>query len=301
MMRLTIGMINAASPTPLQKDGTFDRDSARRLCRRWLDVGLDGVLLLGSMGEGLLLPPSVRTAFVETALEEVGDQVTLFVSTMDRSFTAMSERALQYSSMGVPYVMLSAAVGESSHQTVEHMLRLAETCPAPCAYYEVPAVTGVSLCVRELEQIMAHENIHALKDSSSNAFIAQALTSSEHRSGVKLLDGVEYRTAYSAGLGYDGVIHGGGVMTGRRVRCIWEKATSGHMREAFNLDRENSVFLGRIYNRFEGPVQNIAGQKYVLKLLGLFADESVLVDQPLDEASRQRIARVLEEDREWLC
>ena len=90
-------------------------------------------------------------------------------------------------------------------------------------------------------------------------------------------------------------------MTGRGVRCIWTAAKAGEMQKAMELDRINSLCLGGIYNRFSGPVQNISGQKFALKLMGLFSDERTIVDQPLDEAAYRRIASVLEENREWLA
>ncbi len=299
-MELKIGPINAATPTPLRQDGSFDRESARRLCARWLQVGLDGVLVLGSMGEGLSLPEETRIAFVESALQEAGDKLTIFVSAADRSYGAMCDRALRYASMGAPCVVLSAPVGVTSREAVDQVRRVADLCPVPCAYYEVPVVTGVTLYLNELRQILSHPNICACKDSTGNALLAQALTSAGFREDVKLLDGVEYRVCYSVATGYDGVIHGGGVMTGRRVRCIWSKAKAGQIEEALELDRENSLCLGRIYNRFAGPVQNIAGQKYALKLMGVFADERTVVSQPLDEASRERITRIVEDNRQWL-
>src|SRR4029079_6385651 len=167
-------------------------------------------------------------------------------------------------------------------------------CPVPCAYYEVPIVTGVTLNLCEIGEILSHPNICALKDSSNNALLAQAITARGfRRDGVKLLDGVAYPVTYSAVLGYDGVIHGGGALTGRGVRCIWTAAKSGDLQKAIELDRRNSLCLGTIYNRFSGGLQNIAGQKYALKLMGLFTDERAMVDQPLDEASHERIARVL--------
>jgi dihydrodipicolinate synthase/N-acetylneuraminate lyase len=301
-MALRIGPINAATPTPLTSDGSFDREGAERLCRRWSDVGLDGVLLLGSMGEGLLLPDQVRTAFVECALEQAGDSLTVFVSAADRTMEAMLERALRYASMGAPCIVLSAPVGVSPREAVDQVRAVAELCPVPCAYYEVPPVTSVTLNLCEITEILSHPNICAFKDSSNNALLAQALTSSQfRRDGVKLLDGVEYRAAYSQSLGYDGVIHGGGVMTGRGVRCTWSAAQEGEIQRAIQLDRRNSLFLGRIYNRLSGPVQNIAGQKFALKLMGLFSHERAMVDQPLNGAAHDRIAGALAENQEWIA
>ena len=126
-MALRIGPINAATPTPLTSDGSFDREGAERLCRRWSDVGLDGVLVLGSMGEGLLLPDEVRTAFVECALDQAGDSLTVFVSAADRTMEAMLRRALRYASMGAPCVVLSAPV--SSREAVDQVRAVAELCP----------------------------------------------------------------------------------------------------------------------------------------------------------------------------
>ena len=63
MANLKIGAINAATPTPLKPDGSFDKASAKKLCRRWTDIGLDGVFVLGSMGEGPLLSDEVRNAW----------------------------------------------------------------------------------------------------------------------------------------------------------------------------------------------------------------------------------------------
>jgi 4-hydroxy-tetrahydrodipicolinate synthase len=90
---LHIGPINAATPTPLKPDGTLDRASALRLCRRWLDIDLDGVFLLGSMGEGPYLPEGVRDAFLELALDQVGGKLALFASVADLSRERMHDRS----------------------------------------------------------------------------------------------------------------------------------------------------------------------------------------------------------------
>ena len=300
-MKVRIGPINAATPTPLLPDRSFDYGSGKRLCQRWVDVGLDGVLILGSMGEGLLLAEQARTAFVEQALSEIGDRLTIFVSAADYTSENMRRRALQYSAMGAHAVVLSAPVGAAPQDALEQVLKVCDACPAPCVYYEVPPVTGVALSAEQIATILAHPNVCAFKDSSNNPLLTQVLTAPDRqRNGVQFLDGVEYRVSLSSYFGYDGVIHGGGVLTARLVRSIWEKVQQGPTAEARELDRQNSLFLGRVYNRLAGPVQNVAGQKYALKLMGILEHEALLVDQRLDDASRHRIAGVLAENADWL-
>src|SRR5579871_2578379 len=166
MTNLRIGPINAATPTPLNTCGRLDYDSARRLAARWLNVELDGVLLLGNMGEGSLIASEDRRAFLELALAEVGDRLTIFACAADTSRERMREQALLYASMGAHCVVLAIPRGVSSNRGIADVKSVAESCPVPCGYYEVPAATGVALNVQEISCLLSHENIVALKDSS---------------------------------------------------------------------------------------------------------------------------------------
>jgi len=301
MSELKVGMVNAATPTPLNPDGTFDREAGGKLCRRWVDIGLDGVFVLGSMGEGPFLSDEVRNAFLETALEEVGDRLTVFAGAADVSRDRMMERALRYAKMGAHCVVLCLPSKVPEARAIADVKAVADACPTACAYYDAPANTGTPLALEQVLDILAHENIPVCKDSSNNALLAQGLTSAAHRPDCFLLDGCEYRTPWSRAVGYDGVLHGGGVMTGKWVRAIWGKAEGDTLAEAMAMDREKALFLARIYNRFSKPLQNAVGQKYALGLLGCGVGETMAIDQQLDDASRERIRLAVEAAREWLA
>src|SRR5688500_13474322 len=243
---MKIGPINAASPSPLDAGGRFDRASASRLARRWVDMGLDGVFVLGSMGEGMLLRDQDRDALVTAAAEDVGGRVTVFAGTADASAARMTERALRYARLGADCAVLCIPTNATPKQGVADVLAAADACPIPCAYYDAPFNTASALVVDEVLQILAHPNVVAFKDSSGSPLLAQAVTSPRHRPpGVRLLSGVEYHTAYSALLGYDGVLHGGGVLTARLVRRAWDLARAGRIEDAMALDRECSLTLAR--------------------------------------------------------
>jgi 4-hydroxy-tetrahydrodipicolinate synthase len=203
--------------------------------------------------------------------------------------------------MGVRCVVLCVAGGVSPQRAIADVKSVADACPVPCAYYDVPSRTGTALTLNDILDLLSHPNIVALKDSSGSEVIAQGVTSPEFRpKDVTLLDGVEYRTVFSQAVGYDGVLHGGGVLTARRVRAIWQLAASGRLREAVELDRQNALFLAGVYNRFSRPLQNTIGQKYALQLLGVLDSPAAAVDQVLDAASRARIEALVNEHRTWL-
>jgi len=300
-MNLPLGPINAATPTPLMPDGSFDAASAKKLCKRWRDVELDGVFLLGSMGEGPFLSDEVRNAFVKIALQEVGDKMTVLACAGDTSRARMMERALRYASMGAHCVVLFVPPGAPLPKAIDDVLAVADACPVPCAYYEIPANTGTALVVEDLKRVLSHDNIHICKDSSNSALISQALTSEHHRpDNCKLWHGVEYCTVFSHLAGYDGILHGGAVMTGLWMREIWRQLDEGNTAAAQELDRQKSLFLAQVYNRFSRPLQSTVGQKYALKLLGCMDHETVAIPQSLDDASRKRIEAAVAANRKWL-
>ncbi len=301
MAELRVGILNGATPTPLKTDGSYDEASAKKLCKRWIDTKLDGVLVLGTMGEGPYLPDEVRNAFIATALQEAGDKVTVFASAADSSRERMKERALRYAKLGAHCIVLCLAPKISVAKAVADMKAIADACPIPCAYYDIPANTGTPLVVNEILDILSHPNIRVFKDSSNNALVHMGLTAPENRPAeCVLLDGCEYHATFTRLCGYDGVLHGGGVLTAIWVRKIWELMNQGKWQEAMEMDRRKALFLAAVYNRFSRPLQNTMGQKYALKLLGAMNNETVVINQKIDEAARARIRKAVEDNKDLL-
>lgn len=300
-MNKKIGPINAATVTPLTADGDLDVHSAKNLVRRWIDIGLDGAFILGSMGEGRYLTDQNRDTFIEVCMEEAQGQVVIFASAIDSSRQRMLERAKRCASFGVDYVILGLPDG-ATPAAVQDVLAVAEACPVPCGYYEVPAATGRPLMISQVLEIAAHDNISLIKDSSKDALLAQALTSPDLKpADIAVLDGVEYHTAYSAALGYDGVLHGGGALTGKWVRTIWEAVKAGDLDEALALDRAKALFLSAVYNRYSpGPLQTAVGQKHALKILGVLDSDMTAGDQVLNDTDRARIRKAVDAHRNLL-
>ncbi len=300
-MSANIGPINAAVPTPLTMAKELDTKSTRRLCEHCRQIGLDGIFILGSMGEGRLLSEKARQNMVAAVQEELAGHLTVFASASDATAEGMRVRALQNASMGVDYVILTLPEDGTAADGIRHICKIADTCSVACGYYEVPSVTGKALTFNQLQQLLAHPNIKVFKDSSNNALIAQAITDRHLRpEGVALLDGVEFHTTYSAGLGYDGILHGGGALTARRIRRIWQLMQAGNIDEAMTLDRKNSLFLASIYDRLATSYRATIGQKYALTILGVFAHDTVLLEQELDPAARSNIAAVIRRDYDEL-
>lgn len=296
---LHIGPVNAATPTPLRADGEIDLGSVPKLARHWVGLGLDGVMILGTMGEGLVLSDAARNTFVEQTLAHVAGRLTVFASAADLSRQRMIERARRYAAMGADCIVLCLPPKVAVAKAIADVKAVAEASPIPCAYYDIPENTGTPLVLTEILDILQHPNVVACKDSSGNALIAQGLTSKELRPKVKLLHGNEYTTVHSAMLGYDGVLHGGGAITGRYVRATLDAVAAGRLQEAIDLDREKSMLLAQVYNRFGRPLQNVIGQKYVLHLLAAM-DQVHAIEMTLSDADKARVKAAVDKHRAWL-
>ncbi|MHC4874557.1 MAG: dihydrodipicolinate synthase family protein [Planctomycetota bacterium] len=103
---MELGIMHGATPTPIMADGSLDKDGAEKLCKRLIDIDLDGVLLLGTMGEGPYLPDTTRNDLVEYAADKVKGKVTIFTSVADSSRERMIERAKRYEKMGTDIIVI---------------------------------------------------------------------------------------------------------------------------------------------------------------------------------------------------
>lgn len=295
------GPVNAATPTPMLSGGRLDKASMPKLARRWIGLGLDGVMVLGTMGEGRFMTDEDRQDMVALSLEHAGDKLTVYATVADLSVARMVERAKRYAKLGVPCVVVCVPPGASPKEAVAAAKAVADASPVPVAYYDIPENTGVKLVLEQVLDILTHPNIKVMKDSSGNPLLGQALTAAQYRpKDMWLCCGSEYTIVHTQQVGYNGCLHGGGALTGKHVRMIWTAMTEGRVADAVKMDRENSLCLGRIYNRFSNPLQNVLGQKYALHLLGAMDHAYTIDGQQLDAASRDRVETAVNDYRAWL-
>jgi dihydrodipicolinate synthase/N-acetylneuraminate lyase len=149
----------AAAVTPLRDGGTrLDEDAFAPYVEFLADGGLDGLLALGSTGEGILLsPPERRRAgelFVEAARGRL--QVAVHAGAQTTADTvALAQHAREIGSdavatIGPPYYPLDEA------ELIEHFSSAAEAAaPLPFYLYEFRARAGYSIplaVIRELRE-----------------------------------------------------------------------------------------------------------------------------------------------------
>jgi dihydrodipicolinate synthase/N-acetylneuraminate lyase len=162
----------AAAVTPLRNDGTeLDDDAFAPYADFLAEGGLDGLLALGTTGEGILLSVEERRRAASLFLEAAGDRLQVAVhcgaqTTADTVVLAADAAELGAAAVAVigpPYYAFDEPA------LLRHFAAAAEACrPTPFYLYEFRARTGYSVPLTVVEQLReVAPNLAGLKVSNA--------------------------------------------------------------------------------------------------------------------------------------
>jgi dihydrodipicolinate synthase/N-acetylneuraminate lyase len=162
----------AAALTPLREDGAaLDEDAFGPYLDFLADGGLDGILALGTTGEGILLSVEERKRVTELFLAASAGRLQIAVhcgaqTTADTVALAEHSAAAGVDGVAVigpPYFRLDAEA------LLEHFRRAASACaPTPFYLYEFEATSGYPIPIQVIERLREEvPNLAGLKVSDS--------------------------------------------------------------------------------------------------------------------------------------
>jgi dihydrodipicolinate synthase/N-acetylneuraminate lyase len=162
----------AAAVTPLTSGGEHvDVRPVADLVDFYSNAGLDGLLILGTTGEGVLLSPDERRVVAEEYIACSGDRLPIVVhcgAQSTRDTAALAEHAARRGAAGVavippPYYLLDAAA------ILRHLSTAAAACaPTRFYIYEFAARSGYAVPISVVEELRGQApNFVGLKVSDS--------------------------------------------------------------------------------------------------------------------------------------
>ena len=162
----------AASITPLRALGAEPDDGAfGPLCDFYVEAGLDGVLALGTAGEGILLSVDERRRVADRFLQAADNRLQIAVhcgAQTTRDTVALAVHAAEVGAdavvvIGPPYFKLD------EHAQYAHFFAAATACaPLPFYVYEFAATTGYAIAPAVLERLREDaSNVVGLKVSDT--------------------------------------------------------------------------------------------------------------------------------------
>jgi 4-hydroxy-tetrahydrodipicolinate synthase len=293
----------SATPTPLNNHYQVDTDSVKRMVDHHVRLGVRGLFLAGSCGEGPWLPDREKKRLVETASKHSKDRLLVAVQVTDNStprildnMKAAKDAGADIAVIAPPYFLLNA--------TAENLLRLyteaIKKSPLPVGIYDRGTYSSVLVPDEILDDIYRQENVVLVKDSSTNPKRREiALAARRKRSNLRLLDGDEFHCVEYLKAGYDGLLLGGGVFNGYLAGQIIKAVRSGDIARAEKLQERMNELMYAVYGGKDITCW-LSGLKKLLVEMRIFSTWKNYLEYPLTDSCEREIKRVLKEDADVL-
>ena len=155
--------------TPLQDDESLDLESLDRMIRFMARAGVDGVTVLGVLGEANRMLDGEREQVIRTAVNAAQDRLPVIVGTSHsgtRAALALSQMAQELGAQAVMVTPHAEAV-PSDERVFEYYKTIAGGIRIPVVLQDHPASTGVHMGVPLMLRLVAElPGIAALKEEA---------------------------------------------------------------------------------------------------------------------------------------
>jgi 4-hydroxy-tetrahydrodipicolinate synthase len=224
--------------TPFTADGSaVDVGAWKRFLDWQLDVGVPGIIVLGSTGEFLAVSDDERTRLVETAVNHVAGRTPVLVGTMN----AHTPNAVRYSreaeALGADGLMIVPPYyyTPTEDEIFAYYRAIAEAVSLPIMLYNNPVTSNVDMSAKLVGRLTrSFENIRYIKEASLD--VARVHDVIEETEGVMNVFAGE-RIVESFLLGAVGYVNPYGNYIPRASYRIWDYLVEGRIDDAKAIQR----------------------------------------------------------------
>ena len=265
----------------------------RNNLRRWLDEPIDGYVLFGTAGEGVLVDDDEKQRLIEYARELIPPGLTLVVGITADSTRAIIGKTKRFAAAGADAFLIAPppyfGAWLSPGAMADHYRAIADGSPAPVILYHIPKYTKVLFEAGLVAELVRHPNIAGIKDSSGDVKRFADFTDACARNCSLLVgNGTLLYTALELG-GAGGIVAIGQIAPKLCAELI-AAFRAGDARRAGQLQDRLSPVHKDIVAR-----HGAAGIKAALDLLGYYGGPPRAPLTALNSRERDNVARVMQE------
>lgn len=293
-------IIGSATPTPLLNNGELDVGSLENVVDQHLRLGVTGLFVAGTCGEGPFLPADQRWELVRSVARLANRRLTVSVQVSDTSAARVGENIARAQAAGADAVVIAPPWLErfSNREFVRrYFLEPLDRAPLPVGLYAMrgPAALDVALWT----ELAGHPRVRFIKDSTGAVETMSALVAvKSRRPDLVLQTGNEFDVLGAVRAGYDGALVGTGILIGGLIRRALDAQRAGAPVEATVWQHRANVFLYDLFGRDLSLW--LGGLKYALVRLGVFRSAFMHLCYPVTAADRARIDAALEREQEFI-
>jgi len=297
------GGVWSAAPTPFDSKWKIDAAGVRRMVEHHFRLGIKGLFLCGTNGEGPCLTDMQRLEFIRAVVRHVHGRLPVAVQVTDNSSARILENMKAAKAEGADIAVIAPPYF-ISNPTSDHLRRIyldaINRSPLPVGIYDRGKFSPVFVPDLVLRELYAHPRVVIAKDSSAvPERMKIALEVKKKRPSFCLLNGDEFHCVPYLKAGYDGLLLGGGVFNGYLARTIFDAVRAGDLSEAEKLQALMNRLMFAVYGGKKISCW-LAGEKYLLMRLGIFRTYLNYPQYPLSVSCRRAIEKTLRQNRRWL-
>lgn len=282
----------SATPTPLTQEGRIDVPSISRMINHHLRLGVNGIMLCGSCGEGPWLSNRERETLIKESVATAAGRIPIAVQITDNSAERMLEFSEQCADWKVDRVVVAQPylIANKSPRHVFEIIRdTIRHASLPAGLYDRGLANHNPLEAEFIPELLEEKNLTIIKDSSVNAEKqAIYLDAVKHRPEIMLFSGGEFDLPTYINAGYRGVLLGGAIFNAALARQIIEALEKGDQEAAKKLQERMNELMWIIYGGKKITCW-LSGLKHLLIRMNVFSTIKNIPRYTLTDICRDEI------------
>jgi 4-hydroxy-tetrahydrodipicolinate synthase len=278
-----------AVTTQMKPDESVDLDATSRHVAWLIDEGVDGLIMLGTVGENCSLEPAEKLEVLKLAKEVAGGRVPVLSGVAEYTTRGAANYAMACEKLGLDGLMaLPAMVYRTDRaETLTHFRSIAAATALPIMVYNNPVSYGVDVTPDMFAELADLPTIVAIKESSDDV---RRITDLVNRVGDRytLFCGVDDLALESAMLGVAGCVAGLVNAFPRETVALWRLGAEGKYAEALPLYRWFADLL-----HLDTKPKLVQYIKLVQALVGRGAETCRAPRGPVTGAEREMVERIV--------
>ena len=295
----------SAMSTPLTEDYAVDADALERLVEHQIRLGIKGVFLAGTAGEGPFLPDKERLRLAQLTVRFTQGRLPIAMQITDNSAERMIENLERYQDSGIDIAIIAPPFFQLNEQKGDFLFNLykkvIDASKLPVGIYNRGKYSSVFVQPETLRRLLEEPKVILCKDSASQPEFTEAIMQAKkHRNGnLAALCGNEFDCIPYLKAGYDGLLFGGACFNGRYAVEMHRLARAGQFDEAQKVQAHLVEVMQKVFGG-----KNIecwlAGQKEIMRRLGVFNTATTFLNYTVSDECSKMIDEVLSTEKEWL-
>jgi 4-hydroxy-tetrahydrodipicolinate synthase len=282
LIMVEIGGVITAMVTPFAEDRSVDEAAARKLARRLIESGSQGLVLAGTTGESPTLTDEEKISLLRAIRDELGAGVLLICGTgsndtrhSERLSAAAADNGADAVLAVTPYYNKPNRAGILAHYNA-----IAKAAGVPVILYNIPSRVVVNVPPDLLAELAQIESVIGVKQANDDEL--------QPIEGLRVLAGNDGTFLRTLEMGGSGGVLVATHLVGPEMRAIYDAVKAGDVERAREIDSS----LRPIYEVLSknNPIPVKAG----LELLGICSARARLPIVEADDEQKAEARRALE-------